>query len=262
MWLLSLTEIADAGGSAQLVWIWLLPLPLLVYAASRAGLRYGRRRIVVYRAPTGLTHFRGPIELALLWFVLYVARFLLEDLLLGGFSVFFQPFYGRPPSGPPAGVSLELFAIVVIAVAGLYLVSFGALLGISLAVWGHHRHLSRSTASDGVQSAPSSEPPPASLGNAETARPLSLSPVFDARREGDTHGKSGGPAGARVPPDLGDPLQPIQPQLPGGSQETEPLANPSRSARAGPLPMGRFCRNCGHRLGPTGRFCSACGASR
>lgn len=221
VWLFSLDEITWAGGTDQVIWIWLLGLPLLLYLAARAGLRYGRRRITVYALGNTGLRYRGPVGIALFWFALYVIRLGLEDGLLGGFSVFF-PIWTLPTGSPPDGLPIFTFASVVLVVACLYLLSFGFLLGITLAVWGHRRRAVHAVAAGG---------PPRIV---ESAAPPPPAPPRPAIR----------PSGPAVP----------------SAGRAGPTTSPrARTARSSP---SRFCTNCGRIFGYEGGFCTGCGAAR
>ena len=150
IWIASLAWLADAGVSDGFALIWLFVLPIGVYYVIRQGYRYGVRKVTVGRSSTGFLTYRAEFEIPVFWLVLYLIRLLLEDTFLGGFSVFLPiPF---PSTWPPNGVSFSVFVTVVTLVAVLYFVSFGVMIGVTLAIWGHHHKARKGAVSSTVHS--------------------------------------------------------------------------------------------------------------
>jgi hypothetical protein len=114
---------------------WLLAALGIAYASVRLGIWYGARNLQLLQGEGGNWHLRGPIEIAIFWSILFGIRYSLETFVLGGYSVLF------PVDPLPSGVSVDAFASVVILIASLYLVSFGFLLGVSIAEWLLHDEL-------------------------------------------------------------------------------------------------------------------------
>lgn len=199
VWAVSLGEIVLAGGaSGSVTWIWTLALSAVGVVAAEAGMWYGEHHMVVERAEGGRWHYRGPVAIAIFWLGLYLARFGLEDGLLGGYSVFLPP-----GPGPPPAVSLGTFLGTVLLVASLYLVSFGFLLGITLSIWHHHRRLlataapvRESSTAKGPSSFAAVPPSPSDLGRGTAARPVNVLLPGAAERRCPTCGHTGGTGGA------------------------------------------------------------------
>lgn len=246
-WDVSLTEIADAGGTlaVNVLWFfltWFFVLPVLFYLITRAGLRYGRRRVVVFGYDARTWRYRGPIAIAVFWLVLYVFRYVLEDAVLGGFSVLFP--VPLPHGAPPNGLSLLVFGPVVVVVACLYLLSFGFLLGISLSVWGLHRRAIKATGT-GDPSATGARrvPPRSALGAASGSVP--------------ERPPSSVPGAYSTTATTGDALSvPPNRSLRGARGSMPPGEMPARTTAS------RYCVRCGSRYEREGRFCVGCGAPR
>lgn len=117
-----------------LSYVFLVPIPFI--AATVGGLRFARRRLVVHPSSTGGWTYRGAAAVPLLWLAIWFIRIGLEDGLLGGYSVFTSPFLA---AHTPAGVAPVTFAAVVLSIVDLYFISFGFLIGFTLAVWGRFR---------------------------------------------------------------------------------------------------------------------------
>jgi hypothetical protein len=239
IWAVSLGEIVLSGDtSSSLTWVWTIVLTLVGVVAAEAGIWYGEHRMVVERAVSGGWHYRGPVLIAVFWLALYAARFSLEDGLLGGYSVFLPP-----GPGPPAGVTLGTFIGVVLVVASLYLVSWGFLLGISLAVWGHHRHMldlvAKVPAVRSEGTAPPGCPPPVAAPS--PTAPVTTSFPWAAAPEAGTG-------------------------LGGGPSPSAPMAVASRAPTL-PAPVlvapegisGNRCLNCGMSWEGNATFCGGCG---
>jgi hypothetical protein len=150
-----------AGDHIQLVGVgWMLSAIAIAYISVRAGIWYGARNLQLVQSEGGHWHLRGPIEIAIFWAGLFATRYALETFVLQGYSVLF------PIHPLPSGVSDQAFAGVVILIASLYLVSFGFLLGVSIAEWLLHAELSRRESSVPGDPMPVEGPPeaPASSG--------------------------------------------------------------------------------------------------
>jgi hypothetical protein len=125
-----------AGDRVQVVGVlWMLSALAIAYTAVRLGIWYGARNLQVIQSEGGHWHLRGPIEIAIFWGTLFAIRYALETFVLQGYSVLF------PLDPLPAGVTVQDFATVVIVIASLYLLSFGFLLGVSIAEWILHSEL-------------------------------------------------------------------------------------------------------------------------
>lgn len=243
VWIASLFATILAGFPWEDLIVWFFVLPVFFYLVSRAGLRYGRRRIVLYGSAGQTWHYRGPVSIALFWLSLYVIRWGLEDGLLGGFSVFL-PFVQLPHGGLPAGVSLAAFFAVVLVVASLYFLSFGFLLGITLSVWGHHRRVVQAARTSGV--APALAPVvPRNSSVAAPPRPVPAS----TNRSPPQGFSEAAPVGAARPDSPGRSFRGTMASMPPGEMPVR--SNP-----------GRYCVRCGSRFERPGHFCPACGARR
>jgi hypothetical protein len=233
VWAVSLGEIVLAGASSSsLVWIWTLELTAVVVAASEVGQWYGTQRMVVERTSSGSWRYRGPVAIAALWLGLYLARFGLEDGLLGGYSVFL------PTGRAPHGIPLDTFVVVVLVVATLYLTSFGFMFGISRAVWDRHREKLRSAAAARSGAEPAAGPPAPAESGAPSTRP--------------------GPVSANPP--AGDPpARPATPHPAGSADPDGPGRPPNPPMNPPPAPAGRTCPACGRGTRPGAAFCGQCG---
>ena len=213
IWAVSLGEIVEAGGSSSvLTWVWTLVLTLVGVIAAEIGIWYGNQRMIVERTESGAVRLRGPIVIAVFWLALYLTRFGLEDGVLGGFSVFL------PPGPAPSSVPLGTFEGVVLTVASLYLVSFGFLLGVSVAVWNHHAHLAKGTA------ARNPVPP-----SADTTSAAPASPVLSSSEGGRQVGAA---LLAATPASSSPPPSGLRCPSCGGVENATAV----------------FCGECGHRL--------------
>jgi hypothetical protein len=127
---ISFYELYSQGVRTEVVGVvWMLLALAIAYTAVRIGILFGTRLLQVVQTESGHWQLRGPFEIAIFWGVLYSIRYLMEYFLLQGYSVFF-PIH--PLSGSVTG---QTFSAVVVTVASLYLVSFGFLLGVSIAEW-------------------------------------------------------------------------------------------------------------------------------
>lgn len=127
-----------------LTFLFFLPIPFIV--ALVGGYRFARRRLVFDRSEAGRWTYHGAAAVPVLWVVLWFVRLGLEDRILHGYSVFTGPFLG---AAAPAVVPVLTFGLTVTFVVGLYFVSFGFLIGFSLAVWGSY-HSSRKEFESGL----------------------------------------------------------------------------------------------------------------
>ena len=234
IWAVSLGEIVLAGATTSaLTWVWTIVLTSVGIAAMEVGSWYGERRIVLERGARGGWRYRGPMAIAILWLGLYLTRFGLEDGLLSGYSVFL------PTGAAPSDVPLGTFIGVVLVVASLYLVSFGFLLGISLAVWGHHRRAN-------LVSVPSAGDPGGAPGGRASSPPAgSVAPSTSMTG-------TAGFVGA------------------GSVSASSPSVVPVLSATPNPVPLGplpepwkgtteQSCPNCGFAWTASMAFCGGCG---
>lgn len=248
VWAVSLGEVGVAGvTSSPLAWLWTIVLTTAVVVATELGLRFGSSHVVVERSRSGAWQVRAPVSIALFWLSLFLIRFILEDSLLGGFSVFF-------PSGPaPSGVPVSTFVAVVLVVASMYLLSFGFILGISWSVRERHHQGLRSVSSPSPDAAEfpsaafvSAEPtpsPPVTTGPAYTV-PQSLvlvSPISPTA----TSVAAAYPGFSAFAPNTATNSPPSTAAAPHGT----PAAG-VHCSKCGSDTMGidRFCGNCGNPL--------------
>ena len=115
---------------------YLVPVGLPFLVSIAVGYRFARRRLVVERSTAGRWTYRGAAAVPFLWLFLWLVRLGLEDGPLRGYSVFTGPWLGVPA---PTAVPALTFGVVVSVVVGVYFVSFGFLIGFSVAVWGSFR---------------------------------------------------------------------------------------------------------------------------
>jgi hypothetical protein len=235
VWAVSLGEIALVGAaSSPLTWLWTIVLTAVVVIATEAGLSFGARSLVLERTSGGAWQYRGPVNIALFWLALYLTRFVLEDSLLRGFSVFL-------PSGSlPAGVPVGTFVAVVLVVASIYLLSFGFMLGISLSVWDRHRRQSQAVypgPAPPTESAVPVPPPPAPR--------YSIPRSLVLRAPGSVGMAS--PAGA---------YQGFSALAPASLTLA---ASPSGAVPAASIEPVGYCTQCGCAAASTERFCGGCG---
>lgn len=125
------SNLAVEAGFAALLWF-IVPLACLYYG-HRWGLRWGTERYVVRRLAARIWMVQGAAPVPAVWLGFWVARFLIEDLALNGYSVFL------PLEAYPAGVNAAVFIAGVFAVGVLYLLGFGLMIGYSRAIWRQYR---------------------------------------------------------------------------------------------------------------------------
>jgi hypothetical protein len=119
---------------------WACTIVLFLYSV-RAGRRFAARRLVMQGLTNGRWSYSGLAWFPLLWLVLTLVRMALEVTLLNGFSVILPVGNSVPPAVP-----WWEFLGVAFLVEALYIVSFGLMTGISVAVWSERRHPSRAGA--------------------------------------------------------------------------------------------------------------------
>ncbi len=121
---------------------------MITVPAAWVGLRHGRKVVTVTPGPHGGWSYRGATTVVAVWFGLWLVRLGAETFLLNGYSVFYPNLASVPP-----GVSSNVFVPVVLFVAALYLVSFGVMIGLTLAIWGRFLN-ARESALDQAHRAP------------------------------------------------------------------------------------------------------------
>jgi len=117
--------------------LFLVPVTVPFLVSMVLGHRFASKRLVVERTPSGRWTYRGAAAVPFLWLLLWLVRLGLEDGPLRGYSVFTGPWLGVPA---PSSVSALVFGATVGVVVGIYFVSFGFLIGFSVAVWRSFRH--------------------------------------------------------------------------------------------------------------------------
>ena len=139
VWIVADFELAGGGdlgkhlssAQAEALFLWFFGI-FVVPLGAYLGFRSARGRLNVALTSSGGWVFRGAWGVPIVWMFLYLARMFLEDYYLKGYSVLLGPIL---TPGMPAGVSDATYLLVVATIAIVYYVSFGVMIGLSVAIW-------------------------------------------------------------------------------------------------------------------------------